>query len=459
MKRVLATVSLMTLAACNMAPANIRPEPPIPAQWPQGPAYAATPPDSATPAGLPWQDFISDTRLATLIDRALTANRDLRATMASVLAARARYRSTRSAQLPTINATGATTITRSDGSTSENYVAELGISAFEIDLFGRVRNESRSALESWLATREGARSAQISLVAETASAYATLAADRQLLALAERTAESAQRSLELTQTLHKAGLVSGLDMQQAETVLQRARSDVASTTTQVAQDRNALELMSGGPVEDDLLPQSLDGLSAGIAKVPAGLSSSVLLNRPDVQQAEHQLRAANADLGAARAALFPTISLTAALGVASSALSSLFTNDQFEASATPSARYAIFGGGKGANVDYAKAERERMIAQYEGAIQTAFQEVADALARAGTIDDQQAAQRSLVVASRKYHDLADRRYRGGIDDYQTALDAQRTLYSAEKTAIATDLAAITNRITLYRVIGADFSGS
>ncbi len=457
MKRVLVTTSALTLAACNMAPSYVRPEAPVPAQWPQGPAYPAA--TEAASAGLPWTMLVRDERLTTLIGRALAANRDLRATMASVLAARARYRSTRSAQLPTVNATGATTVTRSNGDTQENYAAELGISAFEIDLFGRVRNESRSALETWLATREGARAARISLVAETATAYATLAADMQLLALAEQTAANAARSLALTQSLNKAGLASGLDVQQAETVVQQTRSDVAATTTQVAQDRNALELLTGGSVEDALLPGTLAELSAGVARVPAGLSSSVLLDRPDVQQAEHQLKAANADLGAARAALFPTISLTAALGVASGALSSLFTNDNFETSVTPSARYSIFGGGRGADVDAAKAERERYIAQYEGAIQAAFQEVADALARAGTIGEQQAAQQAMVSASRKYYTLADQRYRGGIDDYRTALDAQRTLYSAERSAIATDLAAITNRITLYRVIGADFSGN
>lgn len=456
MKRLLAALSVLPLAACNMAPRYERPETPVPAQWPQGAAYPAIGAGAQQQAGLPWNQLVADAKLRTLIERALGANRDLRATMASVMAARAQYRVQRSALLPTINAEGAATAARASGQNSENYAAELGISAFEIDLFGRVRNETRAALENWLATQEGARAARISLVAETANAYATLAADRERLALARSTLASAERSLQLTESLNAAGLASALDVQQAQTVVQQARSDVASTITQVAQDRNALQLLTAAPVEDALLPLSLEEVAAGIAAPPAGLSSAVLLERPDILQAEHLLKAANADIGAARAALFPTISLTAAIGVASSALSSLFDSGHFTASATPSARYSVFGGGRSANVEASRAERDRALAQYEYAIQTAFREVSDALARAGTIDEQQAAQRALVAASRKYLDLADQRYRGGIASYQNALDAQRTLYAAQQSAIATDLAAIGNRITLYRVIGADF---
>lgn len=458
MTRALASLTVLlpalALTACSMAPTYVRSEAPVPPQWPQGTPYPAS--DAGAQAGLPWTDLVQDAGLVTLITRALEANRDLRATMASVMAARARYRVQRSAQIPTLDAAGSTMIARNDGNTTESYAAELGISAFEIDLFGRVRNETRSALESWLATEEGARSARISLVAETAQAYATLAADQERLALARDTLASAERSLALTRSLNRAGLASALDVQQAQTIVEQARSDTASTATQVAQDRNALELLTGSPVEEALLPRSLAAVGSGIATVPAGLSSAVLLDRPDVLQAEHLLKAANADIGAARAALFPTISLTAALGVASSALSSLFDGGAFTASATPTARYSIFGGGKSANVDAMKAERDRALAQYEYAIQTAFREVADALARAGTIGEQQAAQRNLVAASRKYHDLADQRYRGGIASYRDALDAQRTLYAAQQSAIATELAAIANRITLYRVVGADF---
>ncbi|MPT47315.1 MAG: efflux transporter outer membrane subunit [Sphingobium sp.] len=452
-----AVLGSLLLSGCNMAPDHVRPVAPVPQTWPQGGAYAPTN-STESAAGLRWSELVKDQRLATLIDRALSSNRDLRATMASVLAARARYRVDRAARLPTLNA-GASMPNQQqgwNGSMEDSYSADLGISAFEIDLFGRVRNEAQSALENWLATQEGARAAHISLVAETASAWATLSADQQLLTLAQQTQANAERSLALTRSLQQAGLSSGLDVQQAQTVVQQTRADAANARTQVAQDRNALELLVGGPVGDDLLPPPLAQLAPAISQVPAGLSSDILLARPDVLQAEHLLKAANADIGAARAALFPTISLTAAIGTASGALSALFTGDSFNASVTPSARYSIFGGGRSANLDASKAEKDRAVAQYEYAIQSAFKEVSDALARAGTMAEQQQAQQDLVRASRRYHQLAEQRYRVGISTYQATLDAQRTLYSAEQRAVATELAAVLNRITLYRVIGADF---
>ncbi|MDI1296295.1 MAG: efflux transporter outer membrane subunit, partial [bacterium] len=288
-----------------------------------------------------------------------------------------------------------------------------------------------------------------------ATAYATLAADQELLALARQTLASAQRSLQLTQSLNTAGLTGKLDVRQAETTVQQARSDIAATITQVAQDRNALDLLVGAPVEDALLPVSLDSLIEGVATVPAGLSSDILLQRPDVLQAEHQLRAANADIGAARAAMFPKISLTSAIGVASSALSSLFTGAGFAWSATPSASLPIFGGPARGNLDYSKAQRDLYLAQYEKAVQTAFREVSDGLARAGTIGEQQAAQRALVTANQQSYDLSTQRYRAGIDTFLNTLVTQRSLYTARQSAIATDLALIQNRVLLYRVIGAD----
>lgn len=450
---VFATLPALALAACNMAPTYVRPTPPVPQALPTGSAYA--PASETEAAGLPWATLIGDARLKTVIDRALANNRDLRAALANVLSARAQYRVQRSSLLPTINAGGDATVTRANQQNNESYSADIGLSAFEIDLFGRVRNLTQAQLETWLATQEGARSTRITLIAETASAYATLAADQDLLKLAQDTMASADRSLRLTRSLNAAGLAGKLDVRQAETIVQQARSDVASTTTQVAQDRNALDLLVGAPVEDALLPISLTDLLPGIARVPAGLSSEILFQRPDVLQAEHQLKAANANIGAARAAMFPRISLTAAIGVASTALSSLFHDDAFTWTAAPSATMPIFGGPARGNLDYSKAQRDLYVAQYEKAIQTAFREVSDALARAGTIDEQQSAQRDLVTASQQSYDLADQRYRAGIDTFLTALTSQRSLYTAQQSAIATDLAAATNRITLYRVIGAD----
>jgi multidrug efflux system outer membrane protein len=461
MKRALLLTSLMAsltaLPACNMAPHYVRPAPPVPADFPSGPAYAPT--AAAEKPGLPWTALIGDQRLKTVIDRALANNRDLRAALANVQAARAQYRVQRAAQLPAVTGEAAASFSRRNDDRQNSYSADIGFSAFELDLFGRVKNLSEAALESYLATEEGARSTRITLIAETATAYATLAADQELLALARQTLASAERSLSLTQSLNRAGLIGKLDVHQAETTVEQARSDIAAGTTQVAQDRNALDLLAGAPVEDALLPQSLQGLTGSIARVPAGLSSDVLLQRPDVLQAEHQLKAANADIGAARAAMFPKISLTAAIGVASSALSSLFTGGGFAWSAAPSASMPIFGGTARGNLDYSKAQRDLTLAQYEKAIQTAFQEVSDALAREGTIDAQQAAQQRLVLASQRSYALADERYRAGIDTFLHSLTSQRSLYNAQQSAIATELALVRNRILLYRVIGADFRGT
>ena len=453
MKRLLPLASLVALTACNLAPTYVRPAAPVPASWPTGPAYPA---QGEAKAGLPWTSLVGDPRLNTIIERALANNRDLRVTLANVLAARAQYRVQRAAQLPTVTAEAGASIARRNGERQDSYSADVGFSAFEIDLFGRLRNLSEAALQSWLATQEGARSARITLVAETASAYATLAADQQLLALSRNTLASAERTLSLTRTLNGVGLSGKLDVHQAETVVEQARSDVAASITQVAQDHNALDLLAGASVEDALLPGSLDQLIASTAPVPAGLSSDVLLQRPDVLAAEHELMAANADIGAARAAMFPKISLTAAIGVASSALSSLFSGNAFSWSAAPSAGLPIFGGGARANVAYSKAQRDAALARYEGAIQSAFREVADGLARAGTIGDQQRAQRALVLSNQKAYALSEQRYRAGIDPFLNALVAQRSLYAAQRSAIATDLELLQNRVLLYRVVGADF---
>lgn len=453
MTRALIGASALLLAGCSMTPAYERPAPPVPATLPQGAAYAA--PAAGETAGLAWTQLVQDARLRTVIERALANNRDLRAAIANVQSARAQYRVQRAAQLPTVTADAGASLTRQNDARQNSYSADIGFSAFEIDLFGRVRSLTEAALETYLATEEGARSTRIALIAETASAYATLAADQELLALARQTQASAQRTLDLTRSLNAAGLAGKLDVHQAETTVEQAASDVAATVTQVAQDRNALNLLAGAPIEDALLPLSLDSLIAGISRVPAGLSSDMLLRRPDVLQAEHQLKAANADVGAARAAMFPTISLTSAIGVASSALSSLFSGGGFAWSVSPSASLPIFGGANRGNLDYSKAQRDLYLAQYEQAIQTAFQEVADGLARAGTIDAQQAAQRRLVTANARAYDLAEQRYRAGVDTFLTALTSQRSLYSARQSAIATNLALVSNRILLYRVIGAD----
>jgi multidrug efflux system outer membrane protein len=395
-----------------------------------------------------------------VIERALANNQDLQASLANVASARAQYRVERSYQLPTVAAgtdASATHGMNSTQFTNQSYSADVGFSAFELDLFGRLKNQSREAMETYLGTESGYRSARLTLVANVAAAYVTLASDRDLLALAERTRDSGQRSVDLTRALFRSGLTSASDLASAETTLEQANSDIAAQTTQVAQDRNALELLVGGSVQDAELPASLAQLDTRIGKVPAGLSSEILLRRPDVVEAEHNLKGAYAQIGAARAAFFPTISLTSTIGLASTALSSLFTGDAFNVSGSGSASLPLLGGTNKGNLEYARAQREYYLATYRSTVQSAFKDVADALARRGTITTQRTAQDRLVAAGQKSYDLADAQYRAGTDTFLNALVAQRSLYAYQQTRISTVLADLTNRITMYSAIGADES--
>ncbi len=451
-----------SLAGCDMAPKYVRAvSDSVPSQWPQGAAY---PPATASEVGMTWQQLVVDARLRRVIDAALTHNQDLAAAVANVAAARAQYRVQRSSQFPTLSAGASASVQRpiaggQDGTTTATNVfsADVGISGFEIDLFGRLKNLSREAFEQYLASQSGARSTKLSVVAETATAYVTLASDRDLLAVAQRQVASGQRSVALTEDLHQNGIVSGADVADAQTILQQALSDVATYTTQVAQDRNALELLVGRPVDDADLPASLADLEKGIGVPQAGLSSTVLLARPDVVEAEHQLKAANYDIGAARAAFFPTISLTSLVGLATNALSSLFSGSGSYWSAAPSVSVPILGGTNRGNLAYSQAQRDYYLATYRKTAQTAYRDVADALARRGTIQAQREAQARLVAAAQKSYGISDARYREGIDSLITALVAQRTLYSARQTATTTTLADLSNRVALYLAIGADQS--
>jgi multidrug efflux system outer membrane protein len=467
---------LVLASACTLAPRYERPAPPVPAQWPAGPAYL---PATDGPAGLPWREVLKDARLQTVVERALANNRDLRATVANAIAARALYRVQRSALFPTLGVQASGAISRrlhgstdaatsdssSSGSTgvgastqasaTNSYQAYAGVSAFELDLFGRQRSLTASAFQQYLATEAGLRSARITLVAETAAAYAALAADTDLLGIATNLQKSAERTLELTQTLHDAGLAAGTDVANARTVVAQARADIELQMTRVAQDRNALELLVGAPVEDALLPASLEELDRSVGNVPAGLSSTVLLARPDVLSAEHLLRSANENIGAARAAFFPTISLTAAIGVASKELSTLFDRGSAGWSVQPSATLPLLGGPRRPNLAYAKAEREYRLAQYERAVQGAFRDVADGLARRGTIDRQRAAQADLVAAAEQSYRLAQAQYQAGAETFLNALVSQRTLYGAQQSLVSTILTDVDNRISLYQYVGAD----
>lgn len=442
------------LGGCSMTPAYQRPAPLAPAQWPEGAAYPAA---QAGQAGLPWRSLFADPRLQTVIDRALAGNQNLQATLANVAAARAQYAVQRAYQLPalTLDAGGSASKALQSGTTTQSYDANVGFSAFQIDLFGRMRALSRQAMETYLASQSGYRAARLTLVANVATAWVTLAADRDLLALAQATRDSAARTVALNESLFKAGLVGGSDVESARTTLEQARSDVASQTTLVAQDRNALDLLVGAPVDGALLPASLDSIDASIGLVPAGVSSDVLLRRPDVVEAEHTLMGTYQGVGAARAAFFPQITLTSAIGVASAALGDLFKAGAWAASASGSGAMPLLGGTVRGNLAYAQAQREAALASYRATVQGAFRDVANALARRGTITAQREAQDRLVAAARRSQALSDAQYRAGTGTWIAALVAQRTLYAAQQSRVATLLADLSNRITLYSALGAD----
>lgn len=458
-------LALLALAGCSLEPVYDRPPPPVPPSWPAGDAYLRQS-EQALPA-VSYRDIFQDPRLQAVIAQALANNRDLRIAAANIAAARAQYRIARSDLVPTVDGGAGISFSDSGNSSSgnnnvssggvrESYSVDIGLSAFEIDLFGRVRSLSNAALQSYFAQESAARATRLSLVGEVASAYLTYAADRTLLANAEATAANAARSVEITGARYRGGIAPRLDLRQAETVLEQARSDVAEQQTAVAQDINALQLLVGGPVDAAVLPTGLEQVDGLLRELPAGLSSEILLRRPDVVQAEYDLRAANAQIGAARAALFPRISLTAVAGLASSALGGLFSGNAFSWTVAPNLSVPIFDGGASrGNLAAARAQQQLTLARYEQAIQTAFREVSDALVRRGTIDRQLAAQQRLVAAARDTFQLTDARYRGGIDNFLASLDAQRTLYSAEQSLARTRLVRALNLVDLYRTLGGD----
>jgi len=447
-----ALVASLLLAGCaNLAPTYERPAAPVAAQWPVPQTTAA----DAKAADLGWRDFFTDTRLQGLIEQALANNRDLRVAVLNVQRAQAQYGVQRADQLPSVNAGLGQTAQRVSGVTSRQYTATLGTSAYELDLFGRVRNLTDAALQTYLGTDDARRSAQISLVAEVANSYLTLAADQEKLRLAEQTLLARQDGLRLTQRLQAAGVSSTLDLRQAEIAAETAQTDLASLTTQVAQDRNALELLVGQPLQPAQWPVAgTDAAVTQTTELSAGLPSDVLLTRPDVQQAERSLQSANANIGAARAAFFPKISLTASAGSASGALSDLFRAGTGMWTFVPQVSLPIFDAGRNqANLTIAKVDRDIAVAQYEKAVQSAFRDVADALAARATIGDQVASQQRLVTQTQDALRLAEARFAKGVDDRLATLDAQRSLYSAEQGLIAARLAQQVNRVTLYKALG------
>ena len=450
------------LGGCTLAPTYTRPEAPVPAQWPAGAAYKETKADSAAPQApeLPWREFFTDERLQKVVETALNNNRDLRLAALNVERARAIYGIERAELFPAVYGAASRSKSRSPGdltsggnpSTSTQYNVNLGIASWELDFFGRLRSLKDLALEEYLATDQARRSVQILLVSTVANAYLALAADRESLKLAASTLETQEASYKLIRKRRDVGVANELDLRRVQSQVDAARVDVARYTQLAAQDGNALNLLAGSPVPEELLPPALGGVRPP-REISAGLSSEQLLTRPDVLAAEHQLMAANANIGAARAAFFPRISLTTTVGTASVALSGLFKTGQDTLSFIPLISVPIFDARTWYAYDVTKADREISVAQYQKAIQVAFREVADALAARGTVDKQIEAQQSLVDAVAEAYRLSMARYTRGIDSYLSVLDAQRSLYGAQQGLIVLRLAWLANRVTLYKVLG------
>ena len=453
-KRPIALLVSLLLTGCSLAPDYQRPAAPIPVNYETKTSPAAV---QATD----WQQVFTDPALKKLIDTALQNNRDLRVAVLNVEAYQAQYRIQRAAQLPDITATGYQARQRIPGTysggasaISNTDSATVGISAYELDMFGRVQSLKDQALEKYLAQEETQRSTQLSLIANVATAYMTLLADHDLLHLAEQTAKSYEQSYQLIQQRYEAGISSSLDVSQSRSNLESVRSSLAQYRRQVALDQNALRLLLGTDIPA--------GLSSGLpeqdltllASLGADMPSSLLTRRPDILAAEHALKAANANIGAARAAFFPSISLTANAGSMSSSLNKLFDGGSGTWLFQPSINLPIFDfGSREAQLDVAKVQEKIEVATYEKAIQTAFKEVSDGLVAQDDYREQLRSQQALVDANKTYYQLAQSRYEKGVDSYLTLLDAQRSLFTAEQGLVSTRLALLSNRVSLFKAIG------
>jgi multidrug efflux system outer membrane protein len=466
----LAAALATLLGACTLEPHYHRPAPPVP------PLEGGTAGGTAA-ADVGWREFFPDPQLQQLIALALVDNRDLRVAALNVQSAQAQYRIQRAQLFPTIDASAVEQVERvpigvleggippgalggvaghalPSGITERTYNVGVGFTNYELDLFGRIRSLSHAALQQYFSSGETRRSVQLTLVAEVASAYVAVLADQTLLDITRDTLKSQEESYALTQKMFSGGTTTELALRQAETTVDTARANLAQYNRQLAQDRDALQLLLGAPIPDGI--DFSRGLDRGnmVAELEEGIPSDVLVRRPDVLAAEHQLMAANAQIGAARAAFLPSISLTGTFGTESTQLSGLFKSGSRAWTFSPDISIPIFAGGANiANLQATKLARDTAVAQYEKAIQTAFREVADALIARGTLDDQLAAQQALVTASAAAYRLADMRYRGGVDSYLTALVAQVSLYNAQQQLQTVRLTRLQNLVTLYKALG------
>jgi multidrug efflux system outer membrane protein len=494
---VLVIIALVSMTGCSMIPEYQRPELPVTKVWPSGNAYpatqvneqtqtasapVATASDTMTPdpmvsdpmvpepmvpepmvSDIAWKDYFKSAPLKALIERTLENNRNLRMAVLTIEKAKAAYRIQGSNSLPTIAGTGSAARTgvpedlsaTGKSVTSSTLSANLSMTAYELDFFGRVKSLNQAALETYLATEEAALNTRIALIAQISDAYLVNLAYQKLLLLAQDTLTAQQATFTVVQLQYEVGSATQLDLAQAATSVERARVSIAQYTRLTAQAKNAIVLLAGASVEDLLDNAETIDTVQFMDHIPTGLPSAILLARPDIKGAEHRLKAANADIGAARAALYPSISLTGSLGLASDSLSSLLSSGAAWAwNIAPAVSIPIFNrDGLNANLDTALASEKMAIAEYEAALQTAFREVADQLAARGTFQYQLAAQNALVDASQRAYELSNARYQDGIDNFLTVLDSQRSLFSAQQNAVTVKQAYLSNLVSLYKVLG------
>jgi NodT family efflux transporter outer membrane factor (OMF) lipoprotein len=457
------TAMTALLSGCiNLAPHYHRAEAPVPTHWPVVDGQVVKGRADIATANLGWRDFIKDPRLQRVVAQALVNNRDLRVAVLDIEKARAEYRVQAAELFPSLDASATEAAARTPGtllSTGESAVThtdsvQLGFSSYQIDLFGKLHDLKQEEWETYLSTAETRRSTQLTLISTVAGDWLTLASDIALLQLARQTLRSEQATYDLTEAEHNAGTVSGMDLLQVQGAVASARKTVAADVTQVAQDRDALNLEVGATVADADLPDASMGSVLSVSELPAGIPSQVLLQRPDVLAAEHTLKAAYADIGAARAAFFPAITLTADKGTESQGLAGLFKRGSGAWSFEPSISLPIFDAGSNmASLKEAKATRDIDLADYEQTIQSAFKDVADVLATRASIGEQLDAQRIAVAADQRSYDLTMALYREGSDSMLDVLTTQRTLYTAQQTLISTELSNQTSLINLYSALG------
>ena len=477
-RQVIASFAVVVLSACTLIPHYQRPQSPVPDRWPADGWPGETPSPDVSIEQIDWRGFFTDPRLQRLVDIALDNNRTLRIALLNVAASEAQFRVERGGLFPAISATGSGLGERlpangaiplggplgsgggtlmpsgASATTLHYYTAGIGFTNYELDLFGRQRSLTTQAFEEYLAQSDAGRTARISLIAEVATDYFAVLADQALLNLTIQTLQSESESYELTRAMYNGDTATLLSLRQAESAVDAARANLAQYQRQLEQDTHALTLVLGQQIPTDL-PPGRDINAAGLlATIPAGLPSDLLTHRPDILSAEHMLRAANANIGAARAAFLPSIQLTASGGTASNRLNGLFSGGSGTWTFAPTISLPIFAGGRNvAGLDLAHIEKNAAVAQYELTIQTAFREVSDALSARGTYIDQRRAQEALVAADGEAYRLAEMRFRSGVDSYLATLDAQRSLYAAQQGQVTVRQAELTNQVTLYKALG------